>query len=75
MTTALQDISEAVSRMEGNALRLWLLQSIPHLLEKEKGQIVEAWVAGNADGWAMATDWPEDGERYYEQKFNNIIKG
>ena len=46
-----------------------LIEYAETLLEEEREQIVSAWVQGNADGWAMSTDWPEHGEEYYQEKY------
>ncbi len=46
-----------------------LKQIAKDLLEEEREMVADAWRKGNREGWAMSTDWPEDGERYYDENF------
>lgn len=42
---------------------------IQELLDIEKRQFVAAWMDGNNKGWAQETDWPEDGEKYFNMTY------
>jgi hypothetical protein len=42
---------------------------ITDLLEEEKQHLCAFWIEGNTKGWEMQTDWPEDAERFYNEKF------
>lgn len=46
-----------------------IVKELPLLLEEEKTSIADAWMAGNREGWAQSTDWPEDAVKYYERVF------
>jgi len=46
-----------------------IVKELPLLLEEEKTSITDAWMAGNREGWAQSTDWPEDAVKYYERVF------
>ena len=71
MKTAIQEIQQASKRLSEEKLSLWLFKNLRRLLELERQQITEAWMAGNKEGSAQTTDWPEDAQRYYERKFNS----
>jgi hypothetical protein len=60
---------ESVKRDEPRTMIHNLKQFANDLLVDEKHMVADAWRAGNKDGWDMSTDWPEDGERYYEKKY------
>lgn len=54
-----------------NSADVELIEYAESLLETERDQIVSAWIKGNAEGWEMTTDWPQHGERYYEERYEN----
>lgn len=68
--TAVQTILEFANSGQSAGLQTWIRHNAELLIEQERAQIVAAWIAGNKDGWDMQTDWPEDGERYYDETFN-----
>ncbi len=70
MKTALQSLSLFCRAHLGDIPKDQMLEKIAEYMEDEKRQIVDAWIKGNEEGWEMNTDWPEDGERYYNQKYN-----
>ncbi len=43
-------------------------------LEKEKQELCKFWIEGNNQGWAMATDFPEDSEYFYSQTYKETVK-
>jgi hypothetical protein len=67
--TPIQVIKRAFEVLSPTDFSDWLASKMPYLLEIEKQQIVDAWIRGNEEGWAMTTDWPGDGERYYDKMF------
>lgn len=70
--TAVRQIYDTIAALhEADAIRkAELLEYLETMFQVERVQIVAAWIQGNAEGWAMTTDWPEDGEKYYEEKYN-----
>lgn len=69
MKTALASLITYLRRYHSREVEI--IEQAESLLEYEREQIVSAWIKGNAEGWEMTTDWPEHGERYYEEKYGN----
>lgn len=68
--TAIQTLIETIRRFPDEAKSIdWIIGQCEEMKHEERQQIVDAWIKGNEEGWAMTTDWPEDGDRYYEQTF------
>ena len=68
--TAIQILIETIRRFPDEAKSIdWIIGQCEEMKHEERQQIVDAWIKGNEDGWAMTTDWPEHGERYYKYTF------
>lgn len=68
--TAIQILIETIRRFPDEAKSIeWIIGQCEEMKHEERRQIVDAWVKGNEEVWAMTTDWPEHGERYYEHTF------
>lgn len=68
--TAIQTLIETIREKADEAKSIdWIIEQCEEMKHEERQQIVAAWVRGNEEGWAMTTDWPEHGERYYEHTF------
>lgn len=75
--TAVRQIYDTIAALhEATPIgRAELLEYLEVMFEVERVQIVSAWIQGNNEGWDMTTDWPEHGERYYEEKYIGNEKG
>lgn len=72
METAIQILIETIRRFPDEAKSIdWIIRQCEEMKNEERQQIVDAWIHGNKEGWAMTTDWPECGEEYYEHTFGN----
>jgi hypothetical protein len=72
--TAIQTLIETIQNSPDEAKSVdWIIEQCEEMKHEERRQIVDAWIKGNEEGWAMTTDWPEHGDRYYEQKFVSSI--
>lgn len=69
--TAIKTLIETIRRRfpEKSQNIEWIISQCEEAKKEERAQIVAAWIQGNEDGWAQTTDWPEHGERYYQQTF------
>ena len=68
--TALQLLLKTIHLFPEDAKSIdWIIGQCIELMAEERRQIVDAWIDGNKKGWAMTTDWPEDGEQYYEDQY------
>lgn len=68
--TAIQTLIETIRMFPDEAKSIdWIIGQCEEMKHEERQQIVDAWIKGNEEGWAMTTDWPEHGERYYEHTF------
>jgi hypothetical protein len=70
--TAIQLLIETIRAFPQEAKNIdWIIGQCEELKHEERQQIINAWIKGNEEGWAQATDWPEHGGRYYDATFTN----
>ena len=68
--TAIQMLIDTILRFPDEAKNIdWIVGQCEELKYEERQQIVDAWIKGNEECWEMNTDWPEDGEKYYDEIF------
>jgi hypothetical protein len=68
--TAIAQVLDAANTCTDSSFLEWVKENAPFLLDTERGQIVDAWIEGNREGWEQSTDWPEHGVRYYNRQYS-----
>lgn len=57
--TAIQTLIETIHLFQDDAKSIdWIIEQCEEMLQIERRQIVDAWIAGYKEGWEMTTDWP-----------------
>lgn len=69
--TAIQRLIETIKAFPHEAKNIdWIIGQCEELKHEERQQIIDAWIKGNEERWAMTTDWREHGGRYYDTTFS-----